>query len=569
MTETLTETFCERCGTRYEFSAPTRLNPLRKTRGLIGGLKNYLTSQDGFGDALDDAMRTEEGALATAQLEAFHEAFNFCIDCRQYTCVSCWNDDAGRCRSCVPVPGTDDLAERLAASTAVAAEPVAGIAEADMSDEDVRRHLGLEAWPTSDLPEEAIAANGHVPDDDWAATPGAWANAPVAPVYEPEEPVATVGGFVGADGFVYETKDQADKVAANMLAEALAAQEAARAAAELEAAQAAEAAAARRCSAGRRTPRRRTRRRGAPTDPEASWIAAALDEEPAAAEAPAEPVQAVEPEPVAAEAEQEPPHLRVVAWDEDAALEVEPEPVAAEVEPEPEPVAAEAEPEPEPVAAEAEPEPEPVAAEAEPEPEPVAAEAEPEPVAADASPVGESAAIWPEPEPIAAEVEPEPIAAAAEVGPEPEPIAAAEVEPEPEPVAPTPIAPRIAPVSETILHFPTRPAQPEVAQPAAATDETPEVAARRAQLDSLGLDGGPSDGDMPAVLPYRSRGAAVTSAELAMRAAAGQRFWEASAREVAGAVGNVGVQNCGECGLSLSANARFCRRCGTRQARPA
>ena len=66
MTETLTESFCERCGTRYEFSAPTRLNPLRKTRGLIGGLKNYLTSQDALGDALDDAMRTEEGSLATA-----------------------------------------------------------------------------------------------------------------------------------------------------------------------------------------------------------------------------------------------------------------------------------------------------------------------------------------------------------------------------------------------------------------------------------------------------------------------------------------------------------------------
>ena len=64
MTETLTESFCERCGTRYEFSAPTRLNPLRKTRGLFGGLKNYLTSQDALGDALDDAMRNEEGALA-------------------------------------------------------------------------------------------------------------------------------------------------------------------------------------------------------------------------------------------------------------------------------------------------------------------------------------------------------------------------------------------------------------------------------------------------------------------------------------------------------------------------
>ena len=34
LTETLTESFCERCGTRYEFKAPTRLNPLRKTRGF-------------------------------------------------------------------------------------------------------------------------------------------------------------------------------------------------------------------------------------------------------------------------------------------------------------------------------------------------------------------------------------------------------------------------------------------------------------------------------------------------------------------------------------------------------
>ena len=524
MTETLTETFCERCGTRYEFSAPTRLNPLRKTRGLIGGLKNYLTSQDALGDALDDAMRTEEGALATAQLEAFHEAFNFCIDCRQYTCLSCWNDDAGRCRSCVPVPGTDDLAERLAASTAAVIEPVADIAEADMSDEDVRRHLGLEAWPTSDLPQEAIAANGHVPEDDWATTQGAWADAPVAPVNEPEQPVATAGGFVGADGFVYETKEQADKVAANMLAEALAAQESARAAAELEAAQSAEAAAAQAAEVAAAQaaehPDDALAAEAAPTEPEAPWVADALDDEPVAAETPvpAETVQTIEPrpEPVAAEAVPE-PHLRVVAWDEDAALELEPEPIVAEAEPESEPVVAEV-----------------------------------------------------EPEPVVAEVEPEPVVA--EVEPEPEPIAATS-EAEPDPAA-TPIAPRIAPVSETILHFPTKPVQPEAVQPefvqpAAAADETPEVAARRAQLDSLGLDGGPTDADMPAVLPYRSRGAAVTSAELAMRAAAGQRFWEASAREVASAVGNVGVQNCSECGLSLSANARFCRRCGTRQAQSA
>ncbi len=557
MTETLTETFCERCGTRYEFSAPTRLNPLRKTRGFIGGLKNYLTTQDALGDAMDDAMRTEEGQLATAQLEAFHEAFNFCIDCRQYTCVSCWNDDAGRCRSCVPVAGTDDLAERIAASAV--AEPAAGIAEADMTDEDVRRHLGPDAWPTSDLPADAAAANGHVTDDAWATAPGAWTNAPAAPTYDVEEPAAaTIGGFVGADGFVYETKEQADQVAANMLAEALAAQEAARLAAELEAAQAAEAAEAAQAALVAEAPDEALVAEvsdealvaeAAPAEPEATWAAAELEEEPAVAEAP------VEPEPVAAAAAPEPPRLRVVAWDDDAALELEPEPIVAEVEREPEPIVAEVEREPEPIVAEVE---------AEPEPEPVAAEAEPEqPAAAELPDADETAAIWPEQ--VAAEAEP--VAAEADpVAAEPEPIAAsAASEPEPEP---TPIAPRIAPISETILRFPTRPVEPEVAQPAAAVDETPEVAARRAQLDMLGLDGTPQ-ADAPAVLPYRSRGAAVTSAELALRAAAGQRFWEASAREVASAVGHVGVQNCGECGLSLSANARFCRRCGTRQAQPA
>ena len=116
MPEALTESFCERCGTRYEFNAPTRLNPLRKTRGLVSGLRNYIMSQDALSDAMGDAMRSEEDTLAARQLDAFHASFNFCIDCRQYTCVNCWNDDAGRCRSCAPIAGTDDLLERFEAS---------------------------------------------------------------------------------------------------------------------------------------------------------------------------------------------------------------------------------------------------------------------------------------------------------------------------------------------------------------------------------------------------------------------------------------------------------------------
>ncbi|MBA2632699.1 MAG: hypothetical protein H0U86_06830, partial [Chloroflexi bacterium] len=161
MAETLTESFCERCGTRYEFKAPTRLNPLRKTRGLVGGLRNYLTSQDAFSDAIGDAMRTEEDGLASAQLEAFHESFNFCIDCRQYTCINCWNDTAGRCRSCAPIAGTDDVTERLAAAFdgAVGIQP-----------EPAPLPLELDAWPMSDLPlSPTIGGNGH-PVEDW---PGA------------------------------------------------------------------------------------------------------------------------------------------------------------------------------------------------------------------------------------------------------------------------------------------------------------------------------------------------------------------------------------------------------------
>ena len=60
------------------------------------------------------------------------------------------------------------------------------------------------------------------------------------------------------------------------------------------------------------------------------------------------------------------------------------------------------------------------------------------------------------------------------------------------------------------------------------------------------------------VVPYRSGATAVAGS-----------FWEVSAREVAGANSRIGVQDCEQCGLALSASARFCRRCGTSQARSA
>ena len=403
MPEALTESFCERCGTRYEFTAPTELNRMAKTRGLISGLKNYIMSQDALGDAVGDAMRTEEEALASQQLEAFHESFNFCINCRQYTCLNCWNDDAGRCRTCVPIAGTDDLLERFEHSFHAQHPEIAEAAAAEaMAQADINRRLGLETWPTEDL--------AHAPSN---GTEPAWPDGEVEPAPEP---------------MVAETPVEPEPEQEPMTADA-------------------------------------------------AMAAAAIDGTDAY------------------------PPLRVVSWEDDTtiALEAEPEPVVAEAEPEPEPT-------------------------------------------------------------------PEERAAAAAA-------IAAFLEPQPELPAPQPIRP----ISETILPMPQQPpAEAPDADRVAAQADDPLLAARRAQLDLLGI-GDPGQGtvgpDRTNVLPYRSSGASVSAQEMAIRTASGlpapAAFWEASAREVAGAMSHIGVHACTDCGLSLSASARFCRRCGTRQAQPA
>jgi hypothetical protein len=455
MTQAISESFCERCGTRYEFKAPTRLNAIRKTRGLVTGLRNYIMSQDALGDALDDGMRTEEEALAAHQLDAFHESFNFCIDCRQYTCVSCWNDDAGRCRSCAPIAGADDLLQRLEAATALDA--------AQAALEGATVELGPEAWPSSDLVLAEANGNGH--------SGTAWAADELQPVTETVEELPEAE----AEPIAAEALEQGPVPEAEpILAEA------------------------------EREPEPQPFTYAFEEDAEVQPFEYALEQDSAVRSVEQE---ATAPEPAPATVE---PPVRILAWDDDAA-----EPIAAEAapEPEPEPVAAEAAPEPEP---------EPVAAEAAPEPEPVAAEA----------------ALEPEPEP-------------------------------------TPFDRHSYPtISDTLMPMPRPAVFPRADDRIAAEADTESLAARRAQLDMLGLDDpgqGAVERSRPNVLPYRSRGAAPGPTDLGRRIAAhsGGSFWDASAREVAEAMSHVGVQSCGQCGLSLSASARFCRRCGTQQARSA
>ena len=109
MAEILTESYCERCGTKFTFESSARTaGTLVRARTFARGLRNYLTSDESLDDALEEARRERERKASGDQLEAFHGTFNFCFTCRQYTCRDCWNEAAGRCRTCAPMPNVPD-----------------------------------------------------------------------------------------------------------------------------------------------------------------------------------------------------------------------------------------------------------------------------------------------------------------------------------------------------------------------------------------------------------------------------------------------------------------------------
>jgi ribosomal protein L40E len=142
MPELLTESFCERCGTRYTFETPEpkagRAARLKQARTLARGLRNYVLQDDlPLETAMADARRDDERDQATQQLEAFHQTFNFCMDCRQYTCLDCWNEAEGRCLSCAPRPGV--------------IEPIHHHHEAPPASLDQPAPLEATGWPTEDV----------------------------------------------------------------------------------------------------------------------------------------------------------------------------------------------------------------------------------------------------------------------------------------------------------------------------------------------------------------------------------------------------------------------------------
>jgi hypothetical protein len=596
MPEILTESFCERCGTRYTFesAAPRKTRRIGQIKTLSKGMKNWVMSDDtSLDEAMAAARNDDDRELTSHQLDAFHATFNFCMTCRQYTCGNCWNAAEGRCLTCAPHLGHEILPAPFADQPAL--EPV---------------RLEAEAWPEVDL-SGGVAAGGNGQDngvhpvepDAWASTgatdveeildfdpaarlaflsgetPLAVVEPEVAPPSPAERstdstPVApptaagifrwpTANEVVPADPVDADTST-ADVFADQPAAGAVTATEVAAQAVPPDADVVEEAAAA------------------APAVPDAALdVTVAPLEDAIAASSTAEPLpptvegkvnvgatrtadllrrfrpgENIDAELAAYEAEADRAAALVDAAVAAAPVVDEPEPVAAEPEPvaaAPEPVAAA----PEPVAAA----PEPVAA----APEPVAAAPEPEPVTAELVAAEAPAPLAAEPEPVAAE--PEPAAA--------EPVAAEAPAPVAPTTSPTPVWPAPAPAPEPLAA--DQPREDRILQPTwqiFAPDAQPAV-------------GSPIEGTVPPAAPPQPAAATadpqwpvrpdqVESPAMALLAnrskgSSSDALWAASAQEVlarpasAPTTGPAGVQPCSSCGLSLSATARFCRRCGTRQ----
>jgi ribosomal protein L40E len=160
MTELLTESFCERCGTRYTFQAAApRKGRLSRLRVMSKGLAGYVLNDDTtLGDAIAEARSDEDRALSSEQLEAFHKTFNFCMSCRQYTCGNCWNTAEGRCLSCAPDLSREIMPAPFPTLESLGTPVEASVAEAAVAAPDTA-DLTVTAWPDADLERD----NGHAP----------------------------------------------------------------------------------------------------------------------------------------------------------------------------------------------------------------------------------------------------------------------------------------------------------------------------------------------------------------------------------------------------------------------
>ncbi len=200
MTEILTESFCERCGTRYTFeSSVPRKSRVGRVKVFSKGIRNFVMTDDSsFSEAMAEARSAEEQLTTSHQLDAFHQTFNFCLDCRQYTCGSCWNTHEGRCLTCAPDPTLEPAAEAAAVAGATSVEET----------------IPADAWPETDVPVDRLArvVGDTVPPDGIAsaAAGDAVETEPEAvEVHQDAEAIARAAALVAASNVAADEPERA------------------------------------------------------------------------------------------------------------------------------------------------------------------------------------------------------------------------------------------------------------------------------------------------------------------------------------------------------------------------
>ena len=511
MAEILTESYCERCGAKFTFESPAATSgPVTRARTFARGLRNYLTSDESLDDAIAEARREQDRQASGIQLRAFHDTFSFCFTCRQYTCRDCWNDSAGRCRTCVPMPDAPDPLDikGLQAELTRLEEPAES--ESWVAERLEPLTVDVLSWPPVEpsgaepTPEPTVAAVTAVEPE---------AGQEVSAPRETQVPVSAADLLPEAEA---EPVPESEPVLTEAAApEAGAIPPAAAFATEVEVG-AAEPVGAEIEPTG-----------PAAVQPAAQLVPAALAEtvpvELPETVAATEPAGIAEPEPAMAAEE---PEAEAAAWQVGPAA---PKPFAPEALA-PEPVAAGPEVERDAEGAlEAE---RPAGAHAARE---LAFTAEPE-AAAQAEPAAEALEAEPE---AAAQAEPAAEAPAVEPAPEPAPA-----------VQPTvPPAPAQVPIRQ-----PRPPATGPAPWQVVAPDERPLPAPGRPEA----LPGDAAPRQMGWMLRRRDNPVPQVSPRIT------RSVWEESTRDLVAHTGS-GIQACQGCGLPLSASARFCRRCGAQQ----
>jgi hypothetical protein len=512
MTEILTESFCERCGTRYTFESARPRARLKGVKVLSRGLKNFVLSDETSMDEAMAAARSDTDREATAyQLDAFHKTFNFCMQCRQYTCPNCWNEAEVRCLTCAPHLGNEVLPAPfpdLPVASVYLADAVAlGVADGangsngwhDMNGATDPDDGGFDLAARLAALTEPVTPDASIP----TALPETRIEAAAAsPVVEPVATAPVVEPVVIRDLPVEAAPEPATEAAAEALGEPVVTEE------PLVSAWAPEPAIG-----------------TDPVDHEAAERLAALGAAAIVADAITPETDRTIGDKITGQTTGLLKRFRPVQ-SLDAELDAYELAQAA-------PAAAAAEPmsaaQPEPVVGAA-----PDVTAAVPE---VTREPEPE------MPVAPEATVAKAPE----------VAAPAEVAAEPEVITTAPTPPSGNDIVAQPTWRMVAP--DPTAEAPAGATEPPATQPAAASGAKPTPEPQWPERPKW-LGGGQSNG-----LPFLNRPAAPQGGIEAL--------WAQSNAEVVNPAGPskpaTGVQPCVSCGLSLSATAKFCRRCGTHQ----